>query len=145
MAAPPSKTLVGAIAGRFHPPKNANAFSNGTAQDLATGRAVSEPIPETSGSVVWANDNATLVRGGCRLRDGFGWSSHLLPPAPRGSVGAHANLDCNACTSLQPSALVPLLSQYPCNHPLENPNPETPQFYVVKDKLDRPYKVMRHK
>ncbi|GBF90424.1 prolyl endopeptidase-like [Raphidocelis subcapitata] len=47
-------------------------------KELATGRAVSEPIPETSGSVVWANDNATL-------------------------------------------------------------------FYVVKDKLDRPYKVMRHK
>lgn len=30
------------------------------AQDLATGRELTPPIPTTSGDIVWANDNATL-------------------------------------------------------------------------------------
>jgi protease II len=29
-------------------------------QDLATGKELMTPIPNTSGDVVWANDNATL-------------------------------------------------------------------------------------
>jgi oligopeptidase B len=32
-------------------------------KDLVTGREVTGPIPNTSGSVMWANDNAHLVRG----------------------------------------------------------------------------------
>ena len=47
-------------------------------KDLATGKELIEPIPGTSGDVVWANDNSTL-------------------------------------------------------------------FYTIKDHLDRPYKVLRHK
>lgn len=31
-------------------------------QDLQTGKELMQPIPMTSGDVVWANDNATLVR-----------------------------------------------------------------------------------
>jgi len=30
-------------------------------KDLSTGKEVMEPIPQTSGSVVWANDNVHLV------------------------------------------------------------------------------------
>jgi hypothetical protein len=33
-------------------------------QDIAGGQRLSGPIPNTSGDVMWANDNATLVGGG---------------------------------------------------------------------------------
>lgn len=31
-------------------------------QDIASGKELITPIPETTGAMVWANDNATLVR-----------------------------------------------------------------------------------
>lgn len=105
-------------------------------QDIASGRAVSEPIPNTSGDIMWANDNETLVR-----------APRFSAPRRPLAFGA-----ARACTCARPArfgraALQPTSPSRTSSAPIKTPNAPSlpPKFYILKDHLDRPYKVMRHR